>query len=91
MDSLRVSKFDIIYCQLNLFFSHYFSVTDVISKLKEYVDDLNANIEKLDTRGPVSKYVLPDENLKGRCVSFTNLIVVARFVNTLIAFCKNVT
>ncbi|KAL3834955.1 hypothetical protein ACJIZ3_009691 [Penstemon smallii] len=44
----------------------FYSVTDVISKLKEYVDDLNANIEKLDTRGPVSKYVLPEENLKGR-------------------------
>ncbi|XP_073052140.1 acetylornithine deacetylase isoform X2 [Primulina eburnea] len=42
------------------------SVTDVINKLEEYVDDLNTNIEKLDTRGPVSKYCLPDENLRGR-------------------------
>ncbi|KAK4400452.1 Acetylornithine deacetylase [Sesamum angolense] len=41
-------------------------VTDVMKKLQEYVEDLNANIEKLDVRGPVSKYVLPDENLRGR-------------------------
>ncbi|XP_073052139.1 acetylornithine deacetylase isoform X1 [Primulina eburnea] len=44
----------------------FYSVTDVINKLEEYVDDLNTNIEKLDTRGPVSKYCLPDENLRGR-------------------------
>ncbi|KZV53276.1 acetylornithine deacetylase [Dorcoceras hygrometricum] len=44
----------------------FYSVTDVINKLEEYVDDLNTNIEKLDTRGPVSKYFLPDENLRGR-------------------------
>lgn len=43
-----------------------FSVSDAMKKLQEYVDDLNANIEKLDCRGPVSKYVLPDENLRGR-------------------------
>nr|GMD76258.1 acetylornithine deacetylase [Ipomoea batatas] len=42
------------------------SVSDVMKKLQEYVDDLNANIDKLDTRGPVSKYALPDENLRGR-------------------------
>ncbi|KAK4422943.1 Acetylornithine deacetylase [Sesamum alatum] len=42
------------------------SVADVMKKLQEYVEDLNANIEKLDSRGPVSKYVLPDENLRGR-------------------------
>lgn len=44
------------------------SVTDAMKKLQEYVDEINDNIEKLDSRGPVSKYVLPDENLKGRCV-----------------------
>uniref|UniRef100_A0A3Q7HRC7 Acetylornithine deacetylase n=3 Tax=Solanum lycopersicum TaxID=4081 RepID=A0A3Q7HRC7_SOLLC len=43
----------------------FYNVSDVIKKLQEYVDDLNANIEKLDTRGPVSKYVLPDENIRG--------------------------
>ncbi|PIA39925.1 hypothetical protein AQUCO_02600400v1 [Aquilegia coerulea] len=42
------------------------SIEDVTKKLQEYVDDINANIEKLGTRGPVSKYVLPDENLRGR-------------------------
>ncbi|KAA8525889.1 hypothetical protein F0562_008011 [Nyssa sinensis] len=34
------------------------------------IDDINTNIEKLDTRGPVSKYVLPDEQLRGRYVFF---------------------
>ncbi|KAK4787276.1 hypothetical protein SAY86_011109 [Trapa natans] len=42
------------------------SVTDVMKKLEGYVSDINENIEKLDSRGPVSKYVLPDENLRGR-------------------------
>lgn len=37
-----------------------------MEKLKEYVEDINEGLEKLDTRGPVSKYILPDENLKGR-------------------------
>ncbi|PSR93532.1 Acetylornithine deacetylase [Actinidia chinensis var. chinensis] len=44
----------------------FYNITDVLKKLQEYVDDLNANIEKLDVRGPVSKYVLPDEGLSGR-------------------------
>lgn len=44
----------------------FYSCADVVKKLKEYVDDINANIEKLKTRGPVSKYVLPEENLRGR-------------------------
>ncbi|KAG0497030.1 hypothetical protein HPP92_001721 [Vanilla planifolia] len=44
----------------------FYSPVDVIKKLQEYVDDMNANVEKLDTRGPVSKYVLPDEGLRGR-------------------------
>lgn len=39
-----------------------------MEKLQEYVDDINENIRKLETRGPVSKYVLPDENLRGRSV-----------------------
>uniref|UniRef100_A0A6N2JYI9 Acetylornithine deacetylase n=1 Tax=Salix viminalis TaxID=40686 RepID=A0A6N2JYI9_SALVM len=41
------------------------SVIDAMKKLQEYVDEINENIEKLDTRGPVSKYVLPEENLRG--------------------------
>lgn len=47
------------------------SVNDVMKKLQEYIDDINANIEKLDCRGPVSKYVLPDENLRGRSVGLS--------------------
>lgn len=46
----------------------FYSTADVVKKLQEYVDDINANIERLDTRGPVSKYVLPDENLRGRLI-----------------------
>lgn len=49
----------------------FYSVTDCQKKLEEYVDDINANIEKLPSRGPVSKYVLPDENIRGRlAISF---------------------
>ncbi|CAN0908185.1 Acetylornithine deacetylase [Linum grandiflorum] len=44
----------------------FYNVSDVIKNLQKYVDDINEDIEKLDTRGPVSKYVLPDENLRGR-------------------------
>jgi acetylornithine deacetylase len=44
----------------------FYDVPDVIKKIESYVEDLNANIEKIDSRGPVSKYVLPEENLKGR-------------------------
>ncbi|XP_052209900.1 acetylornithine deacetylase [Diospyros lotus] len=44
----------------------FYNIADAMKKLQEHVDDLNANIEKLDVRGPVSKYVLPDENLVGR-------------------------
>lgn len=56
----------------------YCSVTDVKKKLQEYVDDINENIEKLDTRGPVSKYVLPDENLRGRYAFFVALTLEVR-------------
>ncbi|XP_068650441.1 acetylornithine deacetylase [Aristolochia californica] len=44
----------------------FYNVADVGKRLQEYVDDINANMDKLATRGPVSKYVLPDENLRGR-------------------------
>ncbi|CAF2023722.1 hypothetical protein Bca4012_079873 [Brassica carinata] len=44
----------------------FYDVKEVMKKLQEYVDDINTNIEKLSTRGPVSKYVLPEENLRGR-------------------------
>ncbi|CAI0471054.1 unnamed protein product [Linum tenue] len=49
----------------------FYNVADVLKKLQEYVDDINLNIEKLDSRGPVSHYVLPDENMRGRlAISF---------------------
>ncbi|KAL9231200.1 hypothetical protein vseg_006457 [Gypsophila vaccaria] len=44
----------------------FYDVNDCMKKLQEYVEDINSNIEKLATRGPVSKYVLPDEHLRGR-------------------------
>ncbi|XP_068305314.1 acetylornithine deacetylase-like [Pyrus communis] len=43
----------------------FYNVQDVTGKLQEYVDDINENIGKVESRGPVSKYVLPDENLRG--------------------------
>lgn len=47
------------------------SVAEVAKKLKEIVEDINANIEKLDSRGPVSKYVVPEEGLRGRLVTIS--------------------
>lgn len=47
-----------------------------MSKLQEYVDDINENVDKLDSRGPVSKYVLPDENLRGRSLSLSALFLL---------------
>ncbi|XP_031502054.1 acetylornithine deacetylase [Nymphaea colorata] len=44
----------------------FYNPIDVTKKLEKYVDDINNNIEKLDTRGPVSKYVVLEENLTGR-------------------------
>ncbi|KAK8492435.1 hypothetical protein V6N12_065881 [Hibiscus sabdariffa] len=43
----------------------FYNVKDVMTKLQEYVDYINENISKLDTRGPVSKYILHDENIRG--------------------------
>ncbi|KAH0901479.1 LOW QUALITY PROTEIN: hypothetical protein HID58_040982 [Brassica napus] len=42
----------------------FYDVKEVMKKLQEYVDDINTI--NLATRGPVSKYVLPDEDLRGR-------------------------
>lgn len=44
----------------------FYSVKEVAKKIQEYVDDINLNIHKLEGRGPVSKYILPDEGIKGR-------------------------
>lgn len=43
----------------------FYNVKDVMKKLQEYVDKINENIHKLESRGPVSKYALSDENLRG--------------------------
>ncbi|XP_004511787.1 acetylornithine deacetylase [Cicer arietinum] len=43
----------------------FYNVKDVMKKLQEYVADINENIQKLESRGPVSKYVLSDANLRG--------------------------
>ncbi|KAE8690265.1 Acetylornithine deacetylase [Hibiscus syriacus] len=43
----------------------FYNVKDLMMKLQEYVDYINENIGKLDTRGPVSKYILHDENIRG--------------------------
>ncbi|KAF7828566.1 acetylornithine deacetylase [Senna tora] len=43
----------------------FYDVKEVMKKLQYYVEDINENIDKLETRGPVSKYVLPEENLRG--------------------------
>uniref|UniRef100_A0A2P2JTU2 Acetylornithine deacetylase n=2 Tax=Rhizophora mucronata TaxID=61149 RepID=A0A2P2JTU2_RHIMU len=43
----------------------FYDVKDVMKKLQEYVDDINDNLDKLETRGPVSKYILPENNLRG--------------------------
>ncbi|KDO40469.1 hypothetical protein CISIN_1g022579mg [Citrus sinensis] len=56
----------------------FYNVTDVMKRLQEYVDDINENIEKLDTRGPVSKYVLPDENIRGRHVLSLHYLTLGR-------------
>ncbi|KAH9769604.1 Acetylornithine deacetylase [Citrus sinensis] len=56
----------------------FYNVTDVMKRLQEYVDDINENIEKLDTRGPVSKYVLPDENIRGRHVLSLRYLTLGR-------------
>ncbi|RHY35003.1 hypothetical protein DYB32_000478 [Aphanomyces invadans] len=40
--------------------------TKVRDKLQSYVDDLNANVTSLESRGPHSKYTLPKENLVGK-------------------------
>lgn len=58
------------------------SVKDVMKKLQEYVDDINKNIQKLESRGPVSKYVLPDENIRGRW----DLSILPDLANSGLAF-----
>ncbi|PIN04864.1 Metalloexopeptidase [Handroanthus impetiginosus] len=44
----------------------FYSIDDVLKKLRDHIDYVNDNVETLDTRGPVSKYVLPDEKRRGK-------------------------
>ncbi|KXZ44557.1 hypothetical protein GPECTOR_65g175 [Gonium pectorale] len=49
----------------------FYDVQEIMDKLRSYVDELNAaggagGLEGLPTRGPCSKYCLPDEGLRGR-------------------------
>ncbi|KAJ6705974.1 ACETYLORNITHINE DEACETYLASE [Salix purpurea] len=67
----------------------FYSVIDAMKKLQEYVDEINENIEKLDTRGPVSKYVLPEENLRGRCLSCFVTLDLPCFWDLIIFVLKN--
>eukprot|EP00191_Tetraselmis_sp_GSL018_P003339 CAMPEP_0177609198 /NCGR_PEP_ID=MMETSP0419_2-20121207/18933_1 /TAXON_ID=582737 /ORGANISM="Tetraselmis sp., Strain GSL018" /LENGTH=437 /DNA_ID=CAMNT_0019104051 /DNA_START=132 /DNA_END=1446 /DNA_ORIENTATION=- len=47
--------------------SPWYDCKDVIAKLKEWVEDINANIDKLPTRSPESRYDLrPDIDCKGK-------------------------
>ncbi|KAL2643014.1 hypothetical protein R1flu_010601 [Riccia fluitans] len=44
----------------------FYSVEEVEKKIRGYVQHINDHIEELGTRGPVSKYVLPEEGLRGK-------------------------
>ncbi|CAK9309477.1 unnamed protein product [Citrullus colocynthis] len=44
----------------------FYEMDDVKTKIQGYVDEINAHVENLESRGPVSKYTLPDEGLRGR-------------------------
>ncbi|GBG90733.1 hypothetical protein CBR_g51240 [Chara braunii] len=49
----------------------FYDIKKVMAKIREYVDDINADIEGLPSRGPASKYTLPAEELRGKLeVSF---------------------
>eukprot|EP00850_Spirogloea_muscicola_P023359 SM000351S13210 [mRNA] locus=s351:28287:32278:+ [translate_table: standard] len=44
----------------------FYSTAEVVKKVIGYVEDIDANLGKLATRGPCSRYDLPDEDLRGR-------------------------
>lgn len=44
----------------------FYDAQNAVAKLKSYVDDLNKDIEQLPSRGPVSKYDLPEQGLRGK-------------------------
>eukprot|EP00750_Incisomonas_marina_P002172 INCI12129.1.p1 GENE.INCI12129.1~~INCI12129.1.p1 ORF type:complete len:483 (+),score=74.18 INCI12129.1:88-1449(+) len=41
----------------------FYSALDVVKKVNSYIEDINANITDLPTRGPCSKYVLEEEDV----------------------------
>ena len=43
----------------------FYSAEAAANALKGYIDTLNKDLSQLPTRGPVSKYVLPEQNLSG--------------------------
>ncbi|KAG7036186.1 Acetylornithine deacetylase [Cucurbita argyrosperma subsp. argyrosperma] len=53
----------------------FYDVNDVVAKISGYVNYINEHVEDLESRGPVSKYTLPDEGLRGKLeVSYGELI-----------------
>lgn len=44
----------------------FYDADEVMKKLQQYVDDINADLPSLAHRGPHSKYELPDEGLRGK-------------------------
>ncbi|KAL3683019.1 hypothetical protein R1sor_001041 [Riccia sorocarpa] len=52
--------------RLHRVFMLFALISEVEKKIRGYVQHINDHIEELDTRGPVSKYVLPDEQLRGK-------------------------
>lgn len=46
----------------------FYDVHEVMARVQSYVTDINADLGQLPTRGPASKYELPEEGLKGRLV-----------------------
>eukprot|EP00850_Spirogloea_muscicola_P021359 SM000245S08198 [mRNA] locus=s245:90275:95022:- [translate_table: standard] len=44
----------------------FYSTAEVVKRVTGYVEDIDADLDKLATRGPCSRYDLPDEDLRGR-------------------------
>ena len=44
----------------------FYDLSDVIASINADVDDINAHLDKLPTRGPVSTFELPAQGLRGR-------------------------
>lgn len=47
----------------------FYNIDDIRAKIQSYVDEINANpslVENPEARGPYSKYVVPEENVRGK-------------------------